>query len=192
MGMEYERKFAATPDLVERMQKELGGVWTEYRMQTTYYDTQDGALSARKWMLRHRLENDHHVCTLKTPAGDARCEWEVTAERIEDGIEALCELDVPAQLRALTQGGVQPVCGAQFLRLATTLTLDGAEVEVALDRGILFAQARTEPLCEVEVELKSGCREAADGFADCLAKTYGLQTMTKSKFKRALALKEQV
>jgi triphosphatase len=188
MAMEYERKFGATPELLEKIEKALGGVWTQYRMQTTYYDTVDGSLSGRKWMLRHRLENDAHVCTLKTPAGDARGEWEVACDRVEAAIPELCKLGAPGELLALTEAGVRPVCGAEFIRLAGIFALNEGQVEVALDKGVLFAGKKQTPLCEVEVELKSGAREVADTFAQELAARYGLAELADSKFKRARAL----
>ena len=191
MGLEYELKYSADTSVQSRIREELGVDWVAYTMETTYYDTADGGLSARKWTLRHRLENGTHVCALKTPAGDARGEWEVECPGIEDAIEKLCKLGAPFALRELTCGGVQAVCGARFTRLAATVTVEDALLEIALDSGVLFAGERQEPLCEVEVELKSGEREAADAFAQTLAAEYGLVPLKKSKFKRALALREE-
>ena len=188
MGMEYERKFAANPTQLDAVRKELGGAWFEYRMRTTYYDTADGALSGRKWMLRQRLENDAHVCTLKTPMGQARGEWETVSEKIDEAIGELCKLGAPSELLALTAGGVMPVCGAEFTRLAAEVEADGSVLEVALDLGRLFAGERETPLCEIEVELKAGETAAADRFAGALAARFGLNELTDSKFKRARAL----
>ena len=190
MGVEYELKYASSEEAQAGIRQFLGGQWMEWRMRTTHYDTPGGTLASRKWTLRHRLENDTHICTLKTPAGDACGEWEVECPQIELAIEKLCKLDAPAELAVLTQNGVQPVCGAQFTRLASTVSGNGGVVEVALDRGILFAGRRQESLCEVEVELKSGSREAADAFAGELAERFGLKILKASKFKRALALRE--
>ena len=190
MAIEYERKFAATPEKLRVAEKELKGNWFAYKMKTTYFDTATGSLSARKWMLRLRKENGAQVCTLKTPAGNARNEWETTAECIAEGVEKLCKLGAPQELLALTADGVRPICGAEFTRLAGAFALDGAEVEVALDEGALFAGDRKTPLCELEVELKSGSREAADGFALQLAQQFGLTELHDSKFKRARALME--
>ena len=187
MAIEYERKFAATPQTLEKVRRSMG-VWTQYAMQTTYYDTAEGSLAARKWMLRQRLENGKKVCTLKTPAGEARNEWEVCGSRIEDGITELCKLGAPEELLVLTQAGVRPICGAEFTRLAADVALDGAEVEVALDAGVLFAGDRRAPLCELEVELKQGDRAAADRFAQALANRFGLEELKDSKFKRARML----
>ena len=46
----------------------------EIHMKTTYYDTADGALSSRKWMLRVRQENEKSVVTMKTP-GSGSSDW---------------------------------------------------------------------------------------------------------------------
>lgn len=190
MGIEYELKYAATLDTQKKLRSHLGGVWQEYRMHTTYYDTPGGSLSARKWTLRHRLENDTHVCTVKTPAGDARGEWETCEERIEAAVEKLCKLGAPEALRTLTREGLVEVCGARFTRLAATVIMPEGTVEVALDAGVLYAGQREEPLCEVEVELKDGSAAAADRLAEELSARFGLSLLKKSKFKRALALRE--
>ena len=47
---------------------------------------------------------------------------------------------------------------------------------------------KEEPLCEVEVELKSGPIGATVGYAIALSVSYGLEVETKSKFKRAYDL----
>ena len=47
------------------------------RMQTTYYDTEDGLLEKNRWMLRLRTENERSAVTMKTPGeGHTRGEWE--------------------------------------------------------------------------------------------------------------------
>ena len=107
---------------------------------------------------------------------------------IEEAIEKLCKLGGPEELQTLTASGVVPICGALFTRRAGTFTLRQCTLELALDEGILFAGNRQLPLCEMEVELKSGSREAVDAFARQLADIYGLQPEQQSKFARALAL----
>ena len=64
------------------------------------------------------------------------------------------------------------------------------KVELALDEGVLSGGSREVPLCEVEVELKSGSREAAVIYATQLAVAYGLKQEKGSKFRRAKALAE--
>ena len=67
---------------------------------------------------------------------------------------------------------------------------EDALLEIALDRGYLFAGEKQLPLCEVEVELKAGSQAAAVAYAKALAEKYGLIPEPGSKFRRALALRE--
>ncbi len=188
MAVEYELKFAANAETLAAVRQALGGDWTEYVMETTYFDTADGSLSARKWTLRRRLENGMSVCTLKTPATMGRQELEVVCDAIEAAIPELCKLSAPTELLDLTASGVKPVCGAAFTRFARQVQLPEGAVEVALDSGELFAGEKRQPLCELEVELKAGAPAVAQDFALALAAKYGLLPEGKSKFKRALAL----
>lgn len=188
VSIEYELKFAATAQILDAVERQLDGPWQRYTMRTTYYDTPSGALSARKWTLRRRLENGESVCTLKTPAGSARREFEVRCQSIEGAIPELCKLGAPEELSILTQEGVGEVCGAAFTRRACLVTLPQGAVEVALDMGELFGGQKSQPLCELEVELKSGDPSVALMFAGELALRYGLKPEHGSKFKRALAL----
>ena len=63
-------------------------------------------------------------------------------------------------------------------------------VEIALDQGILFGGGKEIPLCELEVELKSGSKEEAIRFSRELADKYSLIPQAKSKVSRATALTE--
>ncbi len=187
MGYEFELKYRATPLVQEKLLKT--GEFQTVQMETTYYDTPSGSLSRRHYTLRRRLENGKSVCTLKTPAGPfGRGEWETESGSIQEALIELCKLGGPADLLSLTQEGLVPVCGARFTRQAAQVLYEGTALELALDRGILFAGEREEALCEIEVELKSGDPAAAQGYANLLAQGYGLEPEAKSKFKRALAL----
>ena len=189
MGIEYELKLRATPAQLEAIRRDIPGEEQTIAMQTTYYDTPTGQLSARKYTLRRRLENEQSVCTLKTPAGSlGRAEWEVACEDIHKALFELCKLTQSSELLTLTAEGLLPVCGARFTRITKLLTLGDTTAELALDLGVLTGGGKEIPLCEVEVELKSGSREAVAAFANKLRQTYGLVPEQGSKFRRALAL----
>lgn len=189
MGIEYELKFQATDAAQAAILAQVPGADQHFTMQTTYYDTPSGALSGRRYTLRLRMENDTAVCTLKAPAqGAGRGEWETKSRCIEDAIPELCKLGAPADLPDLVAEGLIAVCGARFQRIARTVELEACTVELAIDKGILTGDDRQLPLCEVEVELKSGSREACDRYAQELAARFSLQPERKSKFRRALDL----
>ena len=188
MATEYEWKFKATPEVLAEIYNAFTGTAMEIAMETTYYDTPSGALSARHYTLRRRLENGVSVCTLKAPAGSARGEWETECESIHAAIVKLLALGCPEELSLFAAEGLVPICSAKFTRLAKTVSFPGGMVEIALDQGCLMGGNRKSPLCEVEVELKSGPTEQCDSFAKALAAQFSLEVEEKSKFRRALAL----
>ena len=189
MGVEFEIKFRATPEQQADLLKDLSGQMRQYKMQTTYYDTPDGDLSARKYTLRRRMENEKSVCTLKTPAkGLGRNEYELECATIEGAIPTFCELSGLPELPGLLAKGVVATCGAAFQRTAITVERPDCTLEIALDRGVLTGGGREKDLCEIEVELKSGTETAAKTYAKMLQVAYGLTYEKMSKVQRARAL----
>lgn len=187
MATEYELKFKTTPAVLAAI-ADAFGVDRQIAMQTTYYDTPSGAFSARHCTLRRRLENGISVCTLKTPAGSARGEWETECEDITLALPKLLASGCPEETIRLAEEGLIPICGAEFTRLVKTVMLEHGSVELALDEGFLTSGSRREPLCEVEAELKAGSEELCDAFAQELAERFALVPEQDSKFRRALAL----
>ncbi len=191
MGREFELKYAATEAELALL-RSLYPQLTPIAMETTYYDTPAGTLGKLHWTLRRRMENGKSVCTLKTPLPDgSRGEWETECDKILNAIEPLCALGAPKQLALLTAGGVEPVCGAKFTRLAGRIDANGCTVELALDRGVLTGGRKILPFAEVEVELKDGAEAAAVAFAEALARELGLRPEPRSKVARARALAQQ-
>lgn len=184
MGFEFELKFWATPEILDKIKKDYPG-GEEIRMQTTYYDTADGSLSQKKFTLRQRWENEKSVCTLKTPGdGQQRGEFETLHTDIRDAVSELCKLSgekLPAE-------NLIEVCSAKFTRYAKQLVLPACTLELAVDAGVLVGGGNTQPVYEIEVELKTGSRESVTAFARELAKSYNLQEEARSKFVRALEL----
>lgn len=188
MGSEFELKYKATPEIQEEISRDFGS-FAAISMETTYYDTKDRILSKQKVTLRRRLENGISICTVKTPEiGGARGEWEVEAAEIEAGLEKLCKLDCSVDLRALRKAGVEPLCGARFIRRVAIVNLPECTAELALDFGVLTGGGKEIPLCEVELELKSGSREALVVYGNEFSARYGLEKEPVSKFRRAMAL----
>ena len=191
MGREFELKYRADAGVLAAIQKKFGE-FTAITMETAYYDTQDSLLNRLHWTLRRRYENGISVCTLKTPAaGGGRGEWEVQAPDIAAALPLLQQLDTPEGLRIFTADCLVLSCGARFTRLAKTLTIPGAVVELALDRGVLLGGGQELPFAEMEVELKEGSEEAATRFAQALAEEFSLEPEHKSKHARAMALAGQ-
>ena len=188
MGREFELKYRATEEVFTAVAEKYGP-FRAISMETTYFDTVDGALAQRHITLRRRMENENSVCTVKTPLPDgSRGEWEIRWDAPETMVAALCDAGAPKELSELTKDGIVPVCAAKFTRLATAIALPDGEVELALDRGVLLGGGRERALLELEVEQKSGSDEATLAFAKALAAEFGLQPEAESKFRRAQKL----
>lgn len=190
MGREFELKFAATAE-VQTLIAEKYGEFERISMETTYFDTPERILSRLHVTLRRRMENNISVCTVKVGQADgSKGEWEVEWDDPTTMVQELCKQGAPQSLEIFTAGGIIPICGAKFTRLAKTLTLPNGSVELALDEGILLGGTRRMPLCEVEVELKSGPDQVAIDFAADLAQEFSLHPEKCSKFQRAKQLAE--
>ena len=162
----------------------------EIHMKTCYFDTADGALSARRWMLRVRQENEKSVVTMKTPGeGYARGEWECEADTPEAAIETLIQKGAPDALREMVRPGLKMVCGASFVRLTQPLRLsEETTCEICADGGELLGGRRKEAFCELELELTRGSEDELVRFARALSSKYDLPEERKSKFVRARRL----
>ena len=188
MGREYELKYRADAAKIAAIQEKYSR-FRSISMETTYYDTPDLKLAFHHWTLRRRMENGVSVCTFKRPLDDgSRGEWEVRSDSVMLGILELVKAGAPAELMRATAGGVIPICGAKFTRLAATLEVPGCTVELALDQGVLTGRRGEDPICEVEVELKHGSEIAAVAFAEGLAKEFGLEPESRPKAQRAFLL----
>lgn len=162
------------------------------RMRTTYYDTEDGFLETRRWMLRLRTENDRSVVTMKTPGeGHTRGEWEVESAYLDEALPKLAALGAPQEITSLQSDALAPICGAHFTRITAELRLSEAtSCMICGDVGDLTGGGRTALLCELELELKQGSEAELAAFAQALMETYHLSEQPLSKLQRARALAE--
>lgn len=163
------------------------------KMETTYFDTEDSALSARKWMLRIRKENDTSVVTVKMPGeGYTRSEWSVEADYLDDAVPMLLRDGAPQELETFLTAGLMPVCGVSFTRILGVLSFeDGTKCELCGDVGQFTAAGSASPLCEMEIELTEGAEETMLQFARKVQEVYRLSEQKKSKVVRARELIRQ-
>ena len=116
------------PEITGRM----AAPFEHIRMETTYFDTEDGFLAAHKWMLRLRTENGRAVVTCKTPGeGRTRGELECACEYREDALPQLAALGAPAALCGIGATRYLPLCGARFTRITQEQGIDLSRAERA-------------------------------------------------------------
>lgn len=197
MGKETEYKLAVgDPQLLgilcsRMVMEKLCAPYAYIRMRTTYYDTEDGFLAQRRWMLRLRTEDRPQRRHHEDPGeGHTRGEWEVESAYLDEALPKLAALGAPQKIAALQpgracahlRGQASPASRRSWLSENTSCMICG-------DVGDLTGGGRTALLCELELELKQS-EEALSAFARALMDTYHLSEQPLSKLQRARALAE--
>lgn len=198
MTIEIELKFIATPDAAGKLADTLAR-WPHQHsagknLTNTYYETDDGQLRSWDMGLRIRGVDSRYEMTLKT-AGQTigglhqRPEYNVPLEESILDIQRFPADVWPADtdLAALQQR-LKPLFTTHFVREIWIVTYQESEIEVAFDRGDVSAGELSEPLMEIELELKQGQRNDLLDFAAELVKMGGLRMGSLSKAARGYAL----
>ena len=196
--MEVEAKLALTAPTAPQEVEALD--WTPYQLgprhdvqqHDTFFDTADLALSKTRHAVRLREGDATMVVTLKGPGKVAagvheREELELpTAAREPDGWPEA----VRAQLRSLIgDQAIQPLLAVRNHRYTWALLRSGQIIgEVALDRGHIVANDHSEPMHELEIELKGGNPDDLMLLSQLAQLQLPAQPEDRSKFARGLAL----
>ncbi len=164
------------------------------RLRTLYFDTPDFALARHGIALRVRRIGRGWVQTLKTEGERSgglskRLELETAVDKPVPDFSRLPAETADRLIKKKWRARLAPVYETRFLRTAWNLrTPDGSRVEAALDVGEIVAGKKSEPLCEVELELKSGSAEALYVLAHTLAQQVLLVPFDASKAERGVRL----
>lgn len=183
-AIEIELKFLCDPAGAEAaLAVAPEGPETVTRLEAVYYDTPDRRLDRKGATLRVRLEDGRPVQAVKRGQGARREEQEAPI----DGEAPV--LDWPI-LRKLLGGEAElaATLNVDIERRRRRVEFEGAQVEIALDRGALRAGAAREPVHELELELKSGGPDALFALARRMAAAAPLHLSLDSKAARGRAL----
>ena len=181
---EIELKFACGPgDLAAVLAAAPSGDDETRELISVYFDTADLALQKAGVSLRVREHKGRRIQTLKRGQGLVREEHESPIEGLapDPALEPLPEL--------LPHGAtLRPAFNVRVSRRQRTFRYRGAEIEMALDQGEVSGGDRQSPICEVELELKSGPPSALFALARQLLAVAPLYLAFDSKAARGQAL----
>ena len=166
-----------------------------HRLFSAYYDTPECALKTVGAALRLRRQGGRWIQTVKSDGQ--------VAGGLHRHVEH--EVEVAAQLPsfpAMTEAGLGDLVADRRLREALTVAFTtefnrtstllrpaaGKVVEVSLDRGGIAAGDRREPICEIELELKSGTPRCLFDLALEIAAVLPVRFDNRSKAERGYAL----
>ena len=189
---EIELKFRVEAAQAQAVFEDVaGGAGKTKTLASTYFDTPSGALAKAGMALRVRRDGEDWIQTLKTAeaTGGAmgRGEWEAKTPGAKPVLALL--RDTPAHKALGGSRKLTPLFTVDVERRIAVRALDRASIEVALDRGRVVAADRSEPLLELELELKDGAPAELLAFAAKTRKAHGLALSFATKAGRGLALR---
>jgi inorganic triphosphatase YgiF len=163
---EVELKLLASAGVLEKLRESpfiaryARNAGVTRKLEAIYYDTSDGVLMHNGISLRVRRNGRQFVQTLKRAPVNGqpfvRAEWENAVSSTVPDLASLPIAEIGAPLDTLAADALNPVFVTKVRRRIQRLELPGGVVEVAFDEGSIEAGERSQPLSEVELELKAG------------------------------------
>ena len=201
-GQEKEIKLVSTPAGRKKLlqlplvkEKLIAGSRHELALVNRYYDTRDQKLTRTGMAYRIRRTNGKAFeATVKTRGEtvngfSARQEYTVQLEKEQPVLAGFApQMDEKLQT-LLTEDELLPLFTVEFTRKVALLQLTKSTVvEVAVDTGSIQAGDSTEPIEEIELEIKKGREKDLLRFTAALSREIPLLPEERSKFQRGLAL----
>jgi triphosphatase len=156
------------------------------QLSTIYFDTPDQALARRGIVLRIRSLGRRYIQTIKLPSEGMgglqvlrEIETPVAGDRPE--LDRIADLRLRRLFadRAITRR-LMPLFVTEFRRTAWQLRFKESLIELAFDQGEIRAKRESQPISEIELELRSGrpehLFELALAVHECLPVTMGSAT----------------
>ncbi len=159
-------------------------------LDNQYFDTDDLKLNQSHAALRIRKSQHGFVQTLKNKgtalAGlHVRGEWEYPIDQAQIDWSLFPE-DV--QIDDDIKRDIKPLFKTDFERHVWNVRFGSSEIELVLDQGLICTTKHNAPVCEIELELKSGDANDLFTLALELSKRYPLVPCDISKAERGYAL----
>lgn len=183
---EIELKFLCAPrDLNAVLAASPEGAEDSRELISVYFDTPDLRLQKAGVSLRVRQSKSGRVLTMKRGDGLAREEYEAPLEGDTPPAELAPLREILSEADA---AALEPAYNVRVTRLQRLIRFQDAEIELALDQGEVSGGRLVSPICEVEVELKSGSQQSLFDFARLLARAAPLYLSFDTKSARGQAL----
>lgn len=194
MAREIELKLEIDPDQAEKLTSlpALSGEPRVERQLSVYYDTSKGRLRRHGYVLRVRQGDDGWVQTVKR-AGDGtglfeRDEWESPVQGLQPDLKALNDTPLKELIKPRQFRNLVPVFRTDVERSSWALNDGGGTIELAYDAGLIEAGAASQPVHELELELKDGAVDQLFAVARKIARRISVKLGVQSKSDRGFAL----
>ncbi|NRF31949.1 CYTH and CHAD domain-containing protein [Vibrio coralliilyticus] len=199
METEIELKFFVSPDFSNTLRDKISQTKVLQHscreLGNTYFDTPDNWLRQHDIGLRIRRFDDVYIQTVKTSGrvvAGLHQRPEFNAEHdSNDPLLSLHPSDIwPTGKDTETlQSELTPLFSTNFTREQWLIAMpDGSQIEVAFDQGKVEAGDKEDPICEVELELKSGQTDALFTLARSFSEEGGMRLGNLSKAAKGYRL----
>ena len=194
MNLKSELKFRVPSRALSKIAKvriagTRGGARSQTQLLSTYFDTKKHKLRRRGLTLRIRQANGNYLQTVKAAGTTsfARGEWESEVGALVPDLNKADDTPLQKLATKKLRRGLKPVFRTS-VRRHSAFQAGNSEIELAVDFGTVFANRRSAPISEFELELKSG--RSADLFhvARFMAQKTGGQLDLRSKSERGYRL----
>jgi len=154
---------------------------------SVYFDTDKQKLRKRGLMLRVRREGRRFRQTIKATAhyGDfERDEWEAEIAGNEPDLNEANGTALEPLLTKKLRRGLKPVFETRVRRMLYPLVDNTHAIALTVDQGTIDTGTRSQPLCEIELELKPGSAVDLFDVARELTQKLPARLAVKSKSER--------
>ncbi|MDQ0203470.1 CYTH domain-containing protein [Pectinatus haikarae] len=166
-----------------------------FHMSACYYDTENAFLQKNHIVYRVRKENNTYIATIKGKNQSS----DFLARRLEINrqVGSICPNlkifddieNIRDKINLIYDDQLIPIVKNFFLRQQSTVFFNQSKLEAAIDTGHIYGLSITEPIQEIELELKYGRKEDVLSLAEILKTHFDLKPSMQSKFSRGLKIK---
>lgn len=201
MASETELKLALPADAAAKvpelpwLRKLRQGPERHERLDSVYFDTPKLKLRDHGLTFRVRREGARRLQTIKTLDKGAngafgRGEWEQEIRGDRPVLELAKDTPLEALVTKKLRRKLRPIFETRVERTLVPIRSDGAELELAVDRGQIrrYGTAEFEPISEIEIEVKQGDRLELTTIAERLARSVAVAYDPVSKAERGYTL----
>jgi inorganic triphosphatase YgiF len=162
---EVELKLWVTPEDINALRNYPGFASSLHHpthevLDSTYFDSDERFLRDHGFTLRVRHIDDKRVQTIKSADHGVglfeRSEWEQTIEGDQPDLTGVKDTALGRILTDDVRRALKPVFETRIERTAYHLNGNGADIVMAIDEGQILASDSSQPVSEIELELKHG------------------------------------
>jgi triphosphatase len=157
---------------------------------STYYDTRKQKLQRHNLTLRVRRIGERYLQTVKraTPGNFARGEWEANLDHEKPDLDKAADSPLASVAGKKLHRKLKPIFRTSIHRTTRAVHIGSSDIELAVDRGDLTAGRRSQPIAELELELKKGSTADLFRLARRLERRIAAELDLRSKAERGYEL----